>query len=152
MKCFVSVLALAVAFVAFTAPAPVSANTETGQEAISDSLRSQLKIPLGKKNKEYESRILIQGSDGTYPDGVSIGASPLNKLIAGDVDGDRLMDVIAINDGGVHQLYRGKAGGSFELVAEQIVSDGVRRGLLVDVTNDESIDLILAGICQQRYG
>jgi hypothetical protein len=92
-----------------------------------------------------ESRILIQGSDGTYPDGVPIGASPLNKLIAGDVDGDRLMDVIAINDGGVHQLYRGKAGGSFELVAEQIVSDGVRRGLLVDVTNDESIDLILAG-------
>jgi hypothetical protein len=92
-----------------------------------------------------ESRILIQDSDGSYPDGVRIGASPLNKLLAGDVDGDRLTDLIAINDGGVHQLYRGNAAGSFDLYPEQIVSDGVRRGLLVDVTDDSSLDLILAG-------
>jgi hypothetical protein len=91
-----------------------------------------------------ESRLLMQNPDGTFPDGVRIGASPLNKLMAGDIDGDRVADIIAINDGGVHQLYRGAAGG-FELDPEQIVSEGVRRGLLVDVTDDSSLDLILAG-------
>jgi hypothetical protein len=92
-----------------------------------------------------ESRILLQQFDGSFPDGLRIGASPLNKLIAGDVDGDQLKDIIAINDAGVHQLYRARPGGGFELEPEQIVSDGVRRGMLVDVTDDESLDLILAG-------
>ena len=92
-----------------------------------------------------ESRILIQEIDGTFPEGERIGASPLSKLIAGDVDGDELVDIIAINDGGVHQLYRGTVDGSFALSPEQIISEGVRRALLVDVTNDEALDLVLAG-------
>jgi hypothetical protein len=92
-----------------------------------------------------ESLILIQRSDGSFPAGLRIGASPLSKLIAGDVDGDSLADIIAINDAGVHQVYRGKAGGGFGLAAEQIVSDGMRRGILLDFNNDQSLDLILCG-------
>jgi hypothetical protein len=92
-----------------------------------------------------ESRILYQRSDGTYPDGETIGASSLNKMLAGDVDGDSLMDIIALNDAGVHQLYRGNAGGGFVLQAEQIVSAGMRQGILLDFNNDQSLDLIMAG-------
>jgi len=92
-----------------------------------------------------ESRILYQRSDGTYPAGEIIGASSLNKMLAGDVDGDSLVDIIALNDAGVHQLYRGSPGGGFVLNAEQIVSAGMRQGVLLDFNNDLSLDLIMAG-------
>jgi hypothetical protein len=92
-----------------------------------------------------ESKILIQRSDGTFPQGDKIGASPLSKLIAGDVDDDSIVDIVAINDAGVHQLYRGLPGGGFNLTAEQIVSDGMHRGIFVDFNDDQSLDLLLAG-------
>ena len=91
------------------------------------------------------SKILYQRSDGTFPSGVAIGASPLNTMLAGDVDGDLLQDIVALNDAGVHQLYRGDVSGGFVLNEEQIVSTGMRRGVLLDFNKDESLDLILAG-------
>ncbi len=91
------------------------------------------------------SRILYQQSDGTYPDGDIIGASPLSEMLAGDVDGDSVMDIVAVNAAGVHQLYRGAPGGQFALSAAQIVSAGMRGGVLTDFNNDDSIDLIIAG-------
>lgn len=92
-----------------------------------------------------ESLVLIQRSDGSFPAGNKIGASPLSKLLAGDIDGDLRTDLIAINDAGVHQVYLGRASGGFDLNAEQIVSDGMQRGLVVDFNGDSSLDLILAG-------
>lgn len=92
-----------------------------------------------------ESRILYQRSDGTFPAGEVLGASPLSKMLAGDVNGDLLPDIIALNEAGVHQLYLGSSGGGFDLEAEQIVSAGMRRGVLLDFNNDQSLDLIMAG-------
>jgi len=92
-----------------------------------------------------QSRILYQQSDGTFPDGEIIGASPLTKMLAGDVDGDAVMDIVAVNASGVHQLYRGMTGGQFALSAAQIVSEGMRGGVLTDFNSDDSIDLIIAG-------
>lgn len=92
-----------------------------------------------------ESRILYQRSDGSFPAGVAIGASPLSKMLAGDVDGDQVLDIIALNDAGVHQYYRGQSDGGFSLNPQQIVSAGMRGGVLVDFNGDESLDLILAG-------
>lgn len=92
-----------------------------------------------------ESRILYQGSDGSFPSGVKIGASPLSKMLAGDVDGDSLPDIVALNDAGVHQLYRGSEAGGFVLQAEQIVSAGMSRGTMLDFNNDQSLDLVMAG-------
>jgi len=91
------------------------------------------------------SKVLAQRSDGTFPEGDSLGASPLSKLLSGDVDGDSVVDIVAINNAGVHQVYKGKPGGGFELNEEQIVSDGMRRGILIDFNNDQSLDLILGG-------
>lgn len=92
-----------------------------------------------------ESKVLIQRSDGTFPAGTALGASPLNQLIAGDVNGDQVMDIVAVNGAGVHQLYRGKPGGGFELQPEQIVSTGIRQGVLRDFNGDGSLDLLIAG-------
>jgi hypothetical protein len=92
-----------------------------------------------------ESRILIQRSDGSFPSGTAIGASPLRKMFPGDVDGDSLPDIVTLNEAGVHQLYRGDSSGRFTLQPEQIVSDGMQSGILVDFNNDESLDLLMAG-------
>ncbi|MGI9203916.1 MAG: FG-GAP-like repeat-containing protein [Woeseiaceae bacterium] len=92
-----------------------------------------------------QSRVLYQQSDGAFPDGEIIGASPLSEMLAGDVDGDSVMDIVAVNAAGVHQLYRGAAGGQFALSAAQIVSEGMRGGILTDFNTDDSIDLIIAG-------
>lgn len=92
-----------------------------------------------------ESRILYQRSDGTFPSGETIGASRLSKMLAGDVDGDSLPDIVALNDAGVHQLYKGSSGGGFVLQAEQIVSAGMSRGVMLDFNSDQSLDLIMAG-------
>jgi hypothetical protein len=99
----------------------------------------------GEDLEPPESKVLIQRSDGSFPAGNPIGASPLHRLLAGDIDGDLVTDIIAVNDAGVHQVYRGVSGGNFELQPEQIVSDGMHQGILVDFNNDQSLDLILTG-------
>lgn len=92
-----------------------------------------------------ESKILYQNPDGSFPAGAKIGASPLSKMLAGDVNGDSLPDIVALNEAGVHQVYLGLAGGGFALSEEQIVSSGMRRGVVLDFNNDQSLDLIMAG-------
>ena len=51
-----------------------------------------------------------------------------------------------MNHAGVHQLYRGLSTGGFSLQAEQIVSEGMRRGVLSEFNGDGSLDLIVAGL------
>lgn len=92
-----------------------------------------------------ESKIVYQQSGGGFSAGNVLGASPLSKLLAGDIDKDGIPDAIALNVTGVHQVYRGLPSGGFSLQSEQIVSGGMRRGLLVDFNHDESLDLIIAG-------
>ena len=89
--------------------------------------------------------VLYQQGNGAFEAGQSFGASPVNALVAGDIDADGWQDIVAINDAGVHQLYLGSASGSFALAAEQIVSMGMQRGVLTDFNSDESLDLILVG-------
>ena len=91
-----------------------------------------------------ESKLLMQQSDGSFPPGDAIGASPLRKMMAGDVDGDGSVDIVTLNEAGVHQLYAG-SGGGFVLQAEQIISIGMQNAVLIDFNNDESLDLIMGG-------
>lgn len=93
-----------------------------------------------------ESKILYQEPDGSFSIGANLGASPLSKMLSGDIDDDGVPDVVAINETGVHQLYRGLQSGGFALLPEQIVSNGMRRGVLIDFNSDDSLDLIFAGI------
>ena len=92
-----------------------------------------------------ENMILYQQSNGDFAAGGTFGASIVSELLSADVDNDGWPDIVAVNDAGVHQVYRGSSGGDFVLDAEQIVSAGMRRGVLVDFNDDGSHDLILAG-------
>lgn len=91
------------------------------------------------------NRILYQQSGGDFSPGTSFGASPVAALVTGDVNLDGWTDVVAINDAGVHQVYLGSSANGLSLDAEQIVSDGMRRGLLSDFNSDQSLDLIMVG-------
>jgi hypothetical protein len=92
-----------------------------------------------------QNRILYQQGSGEFAPGPSFGASPVAALVTGDVDVDGWVDVVAINEAGVHQLYLGSPSGDLSLAPEQIVSAGMRSGVIVDFNSDESLDLILAG-------
>ena len=92
-----------------------------------------------------EIKVLYQQGGGNFSAGGSFGASPVTALLSGDIDIDGWPDVVAVNEAGVHQLYLGSGGGAFTLAAEQIVSDGMRRGVLSDFNGDESLDLIMVG-------
>ena len=61
------------------------------------------------------------------------------------MNGDGQVDIIAINEAGVHQVYIAHVGMQFALDAEQIVSPGMKRGVIVDFNADDSLDLVLVG-------
>ncbi|MGI9201946.1 MAG: FG-GAP-like repeat-containing protein [Woeseiaceae bacterium] len=92
-----------------------------------------------------ENKMYYQQANGSFSFGGSFGASPISALLSGDVNGDGWTDVVAVNEAGVHQLYLGSASNGFALDPEQIVSDGMRRGILSDFNSDDSLDLILVG-------
>ena len=92
-----------------------------------------------------ENKVLYGQSDGSFSTGEVFGASTVSKLLSGDVDLDGWTDVVALNETGVHQVYLGQQGNGLSLAAEQIVSEGMRRGVLVDFNGDESLDLIIVG-------
>ena len=89
--------------------------------------------------------VLYQQSGGGFSQGTGFGASPVAALVTGDVNIDGWTDVVGINAAGVHQVYLGSSGGGLTLDAEQIVSDGMVRGLLIDFNSDQSLDLIMIG-------
>ena len=92
-----------------------------------------------------QNRVLYQQGSGEFAPGQSFGASPVTALISGDIDDDGWTDIVAINDAGVHQIYLGSQDGIFSLAPEQIVSAGMKRGVLTDFNSDGSLDLILVG-------
>jgi hypothetical protein len=99
----------------------------------------------GNDMKAPQNRVLYQQGSGEFSQGPTFGASPVTALVSGDVDVDGLPDIVAVNEAGVHQLYLGSADGSFSLAPEQIVSTGMKRGVLTDFNDDDSLDLILVG-------
>ncbi len=92
-----------------------------------------------------QHQVFYQQGNGQFSAGQSFGASPVRGLLSGDINDDGWTDIAAINEAGVHQVYLGSAGGSLSLAPEQLVSEGMRKGVLVDFNNDDSLDLVLVG-------
>jgi hypothetical protein len=89
--------------------------------------------------------LMLRQSDGTYVVGDILGATVASELLTGDINGDGQPDIVAVNDSGVHQVYVAGTGGGYDIDAEQIVSPGMQRGIVVDFNADDSLDLVLAG-------
>ena len=92
-----------------------------------------------------ENKVYYQQADGSFSSGGAFGAAPVSALLSGDVDIDGWTDIVAVNEAGVHQLYLGTGGSGFTLAPEQIVSNGMRQGVLSDFNGDTSLDLIMVG-------
>ena len=91
------------------------------------------------------TQLMYQQSNQTYVTGSALGASTASDVLTGDVNGDGQPDIVVVNEAGVHQVYNGGPGAQYTLDAEQIVSPGMQRGVVVDFNSDESLDLILVG-------
>ena len=91
------------------------------------------------------SRVLRNQLDGSFAEFAQVGASPSTELYGGDVTDDGVVDLITINETGVHQVYLGDGLGGFTLDEQQILGLSALRAHLVDINSDSSLDLILAG-------
>ena len=92
-----------------------------------------------------QHRVHYQQGNGQFTAGQTFGASPASGLLAGDINDDGWNDIATINQAGVHQVYLGSSTGDLNLAPEQLVSSGMKRGVLVDFNGDQSLDLVLAG-------
>lgn len=90
-------------------------------------------------------RLMHRQSNWIYVAANTLGASTASDLLTGDVNGDDQLDIVAINEAGVHQVYISDSGERYTLDAEQIVSPGMQRGIAADFNADDSLDVILVG-------
>lgn len=107
-----------------------------------------LDLLLGLDGSDLQApqhQVFYQQGNGQFSAGASFGASPVSGLLSGDINDDGWPDVAAINEAGVHQVYLGSSAGGLNLAPEQLVSSGMKKGVLVDFNNDESLDLVLVG-------
>jgi hypothetical protein len=103
-----------------------------------------LAIDGGDLSPPYTQLMYLQ-SGWNFVVGSTLGASTASELLTGDINGDDLLDIVAVNEAGVHQVYIGGSGAQYALNAEQIVSPGMRNGIVVDFNADGAFDLILGG-------
>ncbi|MGY8794175.1 MAG: Ig-like domain-containing protein, partial [Woeseiales bacterium] len=80
---------------------------------------------------------------------LTLGSSPTNDILAGDVSRDGQNDLVFVNDTGVHQIWN-RSGNTFELHSEQIVADNALSGVvadlgLTDVDTPGGVDLAMGG-------
>jgi hypothetical protein len=74
-----------------------------------------------------------------------LGATPTSAVLAGDLNGDGLSDVVSINDTGAHQLFVGDGNGNFQQHSRVLLSRGATRGALAPIGRMKRTDLVLAG-------
>jgi hypothetical protein len=96
-------------------------------------------------------RLLRNRGDGTFVSTselrLAVSGSPVHSLAVGDVDGDGLPDVIAINRmGGSVHVFSNQ--GAQQFAPPNVVTTGVRDGRLslVDLDGDTHLDVLLGGL------
>ena len=87
--------------------------------------------------------VLLNDGGGNMRVVYELGAAPTLDILAGDVDGDGLNDLVFVNGTGTHQVWNATATG-FDLHSQQIESLGAVAGSLADLGNDGGLDLALS--------
>jgi hypothetical protein len=88
--------------------------------------------------------VYLNNNAGGFVAVTALGAAPTNAVLAGDVDGDGIADVVAINATGAHQVYIGDGNGNFRLHARVLVAKGATAGALGPIGRLQRPDLVLA--------
>ena len=77
--------------------------------------------------------VLLNQGAGTFGNPtISLGISPTNDVLIGDVSEDGSLDIVFINASGVHQIWTA-AGIGYALHSEQIIDSGAVAGVLTDL-------------------
>jgi hypothetical protein len=74
-----------------------------------------------------------------------LGAAPTTRVRTADLDADGLVDVIALNTTGTHQVYRGNGAGGFTLHPVQFSADATGGMSAAKLSVDASIDIATGG-------
>jgi hypothetical protein len=100
--------------------------------------------------------LLNQGAATFGAPAAELGLSPTRDVLIGDVSEDGQLDIVFINDSGLHQRWTG-SGSEFTLHSEQIIDIGAVAGVLADLGFADSgdpggIDLALGGAPEAGVG
>jgi hypothetical protein len=101
--------------------------------------------------------VLINDGSGSFSDPfVTLGTSPTNDILSGDVNNDGQTDLVFINASGVHQIWTA-TGSGFRLHSEQIVDFESTAGVLTELgMSDEDepggVDLAMGGAVSAGAG
>jgi hypothetical protein len=88
--------------------------------------------------------VYLNNNAGGFVAVSALGATPTNAVLAGDVDGDGIADIVAINATGAHQVYIGDGNGNFQLHGRVLVAKGATTGALGPIGRLQRTDLVLA--------
>ena len=78
---------------------------------------------------------------GVFVESAALGASPTADVLTEDVNLDGIVDIVAINATGAHQIYVGDGVGGFSLHPQQFAASGIVRGTFGDINGDGRNDL-----------
>jgi hypothetical protein len=92
-----------------------------------------------------ENLVLRNDRDGSFTEVYGFGATSTEQLLAADVNADGLVDVVAVNATGVHQVYLNDEALELVLQSEFLLSPGAATAELAHVDSDGVPDLFLAG-------
>jgi hypothetical protein len=89
--------------------------------------------------------VYLNNNAGGFTAGAALGATPTRDLALGDLDGNGVIDFVAINATGAHQAYLGDGNGGFTLQPAVFVSANATRGALAPIGLLQKADLVVAG-------
>jgi hypothetical protein len=89
--------------------------------------------------------VYLNDGVGSFIAAAALGATATTAVLTGDVDGDGVSDIVAINAGGAHALFLGDGNGNFTRHSRLLVSRGASGGAIAPIGRGQRADVVLVG-------